>query len=132
MINTRIEIDGEIKDVLLFDDLFEYVTYFGSDISHYTIGRDLEEKFIVEEEYLLDDVDFKIGDIIEVNGKEYVNVNWGEEQTSFINDSGYCQDLYSIYQKVGNGEYHNFQSMFFTTEEDAQKKADELNGEDSE
>lgn len=129
MINTRIEAHGEEKEVLLFDNMFEYVTYFGSDISHYTIGRDSEDQFIVEEEYILDDSDLKIDDIIEVNGENYVHVNWGEEEVSLIKESGYCQTIYSIYRKVDDGEYSNFQSMFFENEEDAQKKADELNGE---
>lgn len=127
MINTRIMIDGNEEEVQLFENMFEYVDYYGSDISHYTIGRNSEDEFIVDAECYVEDVDFVIGDEIEYNGETYTKVNWGENETCFINKKGLYQTLYSIYQKTEGGEYHNYNSLIFSSEEEAQKKADELN-----
>jgi hypothetical protein len=127
MINTRIEIDGTEEEVQLFENMFEYVDYYGSDITHYTIGRDSDKEFIVDAESFVEDVDFVLGDSIEYEGETYEKVNWGEEEESYINEKGLYQTIYSIYQKTENGEYHNYNSLIFESEEDAQEKADELN-----
>jgi hypothetical protein len=127
MINTRIMIDGNEEEVQLFENMFEYVDYYGSDISHYTIGQDKEKEFIVDAECFVEDVDFVIGDEIEYEGEKYIKVNWGEQENSYINEKRLYQTLYSIYRKTEEGEYQNFKSLIFSSEEEAQKKADELN-----
>ena len=132
MINTRIEIDGTEEEVQLFEDMFEYVSYYGSDISHYVLSSDSEENFIIEAENFIDDEDFQIIDDYgeyRINEEIYIRVNWGEKEISMIKEDGYDQVLYSIFQKLDDGLYHNYKSLIFSSEEDAQKKADELNEE---
>ncbi len=129
MINTRIEIDGTEEEVQLFENMFEYVDYYGSEISHYVIGRNSEKEFIVDAESFVEDVDFILGDSIEYEGETYTKVNWGEKEESYINEGGLYQTLYSIYKKSEDGEYHNYNSLIFESEEEAQEKADELNAE---
>lgn len=135
MINTRIEIDGEEKDALLFDDLFEYVTYFGSDISHYSIMASDERNFVYDEEDFIEDADFFLGDSIEYEGETYRNVNWGEEEESYINEKRLYQPLYSIYQRTKEAYFHqhkfqNYKSLIFKTEGEAHDKVEELNTEE--
>lgn len=133
MINTRMMIDGIEEDVQLFDDMYDYVTEFGSDISHYyPVHKDDEKPFIVEEVDIEEDPDFITKDSIEIDGIEYIRVNWGEDEISFIKQSGLFQTLYTIWQESEPGEYHNYKSMFFETEDEAQEKADELNAEKKE
>lgn len=130
MINTRIEIEGNDEDVQLFDDMFEYVSEFGSDISHYyPIHRDNDEEYIVESVDICEDPDFITHESIEIDGVEYTRVNWGESEISFIKSSGLYQTLYTIWHNNREGDYYNYKSLFFVSEEEAQSKADELNEE---
>ena len=131
MINTRIIIDGIEEDVQLFENMYDYVTEFGSDISHYNpVYKDDEKTFIVEDVDIIEDPDFITKGSMEIDGVEYVRVNWGEEGISFIAQDGLFQTLYTIWQESEPGEYHNYKSMFFETEDEAQEKADELNAEE--
>lgn len=133
MIHTRIEIDGEMKDVELYDDMYDYVTTYGADISHYNpLHREDEEKFVVDDVCIVSDPDFMTYESIEIEGEEYIRVNWGESEKSYIKEAGVGETLWAIWQNNGEGEYYNYRSMFFETEEEAQNKADELNGKDSE
>jgi len=131
MINTRIIIDGIEVDVQLFENMYDYVTEFGSDISNYNpVYKDDEKTFIVEDVDIIEDPDFIAKGSMEIDGVEYVRVNWGEEGISFIAQDGLFQTLYTIWQESEPREYHNYKSMFFETEDEAQEKADELNAEE--
>lgn len=128
MINTTIEIDGEMTDVELFDDMYGYVTSSGADISHYyPLYREDDNDFVVEDVCIVSDPDFMTYESIKINGVEYVRVNWGEAEKSYIKESGLGQTLWTIWHNSGEGTYYNYRSLFFETEDEAQTRADELN-----
>jgi hypothetical protein len=130
MINTRIEIDGEIKHVELFDDMYDYVSSSGADISHYyPLHRENDNKFVVESVDIVSDPDLMTYETIEIDGEDYVRVNWGEQEKSYIKESGLGQTLWTIWQNNGKNEYYNYRSLFFETEDEAREKANELNAE---
>lgn len=127
MINTRIEIDGNEEEVQLYENMFEYVDYYGSDISNYMLHVIADKNYVVNGFRPEEDGDFRIRGEYEYNGKPYTHVNWGENEICLIPSSQVSSELYTIYEKEDDNVYHNYQSLIFQTEDEAQKKADELN-----
>jgi len=134
MKTARIEIDGEMKDVNVFESVFEYTDFYGSDITHYLEDyHEHEDEYTIGSFNLLEDSDF-IADIenpIYLNDpkKAYVSVNWGELDNSYIPLSALYQELYTIYKANDAKDGRTCTGMIFKTENEAQEKADELNAE---
>ena len=127
MINTRIEIVGEMEEVQIFDSTFEYLDYYDSDISGYETQSNTEKKFIAESFKPSDDGDFQIKEDLQVDGTWYTRVNWGEPEICLIPTKDLGAELWTIYVQGEGNQYSNYGSMIFETEEEAQKKVDELN-----
>jgi hypothetical protein len=130
MINTRMEIDGTEEEVQIFDSMFEYLDYYGSDISGYETQSNSKKRFIAESFKPSDDGDFHLKEDIQIEGTWYTRVNWGESEICLIPTRDIGAELWTIYVQGEHNQYSNYGSMIFETEEEAQKKADELNEEE--
>jgi hypothetical protein len=134
MINTRIEIKGEMKKVWIFDSMFEYLATFGSNISGYTLHVISEDKYIVNGFKPSADSNFHVLDVYEYYGKSYTHVNWGELEICLIPSNQVDEELFTIYKIEGENTYHKYrsylcrkQSYLFRTKCEAQKRVDGLN-----
>jgi hypothetical protein len=153
---TRIEING--FEVQLFEKMYDYVcnvdfsNYADEevDVSSYEKG-DAEAslpKVLVRKINLYEDVNFLIGmpyskqiskygsefpETIEFKGVEYTQVNFGEDEISYLKTEALDEPVYThIYRtvKITNGVYlyvYPFDTEVFETEEEANIKAYELN-----
>jgi hypothetical protein len=74
--------------------------------------------------------------LIVVDGIEYTQVNFGEDEISYLKTEALDEPIYTlIYRtvRITNGVYlyvFPFNTQIFETEEEAQAAADELNVED--
>ncbi|MDD4378142.1 MAG: hypothetical protein PHH48_08395 [Eubacteriales bacterium] len=126
----QIEIDGEMEEVQLFDSMFGYLDYYGSDISTYMLHMIADENYIVNGFRPEEDGNFYINGEYEYDGKSYTRINWGEIEICFIPSNQVSKELFTIYVKEDENVYHNYKSMIFETEEEAQQRADKLNAEE--
>jgi hypothetical protein len=153
---TQIDING--FEVKLSDKMYDYVC--NVDFSNYTDEEVDVSSFakgeaeaslpnvLVRKINLYEDVNFLIcmphekqmaeygcefPETIVTDGVEYTQVNFGEDEISYLKTEALDEPVYSLIYRtvlVTNGVYlyvHPFYTEIFETEEEAQAKADELN-----
>jgi hypothetical protein len=112
----------------IYDSLFEYLA--DADISHWRMSPWWEEKNyrVVEVTlYDIEDEDMCVwpDDTIKINGREYVKINWGEDEESYIPTDSFGEVLYTVY--LYDGKHVGVCiGYFFKTYEEAEKAAQEL------
>jgi hypothetical protein len=153
---THIDING--FEVQLFEKMYDYVcnvdfsNYADEevDISSYAEG-DAEASLpnvLVRKVELFENVNFLIGmpyekqlaeygcefpETIVIDGVEYTQVNFGEDEISYLKTEALDEPVYTLIYRtvlITNGVYmyvYPFDTEIFETEEEAQAKADELN-----
>lgn len=108
MKTRTIEIDGEMKEVYLYESLAEYVE--DTVLANSPYKTDSDEPYIIREfdlRKIFDDIRFNRIEFFEdynIDGKQYIRVNWGEEEICMIQDSGFGM-YYAVYQKVGKDKH---------------------------
>ena len=131
MKTKTIEIDGEMKEVEVYENIFEYLNgaTFLDENEYYTS----DEKYFIEEfdidEFLLNRVDLTfIQDgkddyqYFNIDGKEYTYINWGENEISLIPNQNSYGYGYIIYEKVNEDEYRALHEYIYETEEEAEEE----------
>ena len=153
---TKIDING--IEVQLFEKMYDYVcnanfsNYADEEVDALAFAEDSAEaclpNVLVRRVNLYEDVNFLLGktpakqidehdfefpETIEVDGVEYTQVNFGEDEISYLKTEALDEPVYTlIYRtvKITNGVYlyvYPFDTQVFETEEEAQAAADELN-----
>jgi len=151
---THIDING--FEVQLFEKMYDYVrnAYFSNyadeevDVSTEYDAESMLPKVLVRKINLYENVNFLLGmahekqmaeygcefpETIEVDGVEYTQVNFGEDEISYLKTEALDEPVYTLICRtvlVTNGVYlyvYPFDTEIFETEEEAQAEADELN-----
>ena len=150
---THIDING--FDVQLFDKMYDYVCC--ADFSNYAdeevdvssyVESDAEASLpnvLVRKIYLYENVNFLLGtthekqmaeygcefpETIVIDGVEYTQVNFGEDEISYLKTEALDEPVYTLIYKtvlITNGVYlyvYPFDTEIFETEEEAQEAAD--------
>jgi hypothetical protein len=131
MINVNILLYGKVKQVDVYESMFEYIK--GSDISNlevdYTEGR---QEYFVEKWQPGQDKDTfceyderQIGEI-EIDGRKYIRINRGETEVNYVPADSLAEILYVIYYCDHNLKKCTCIGEVFPTEEEAEKRAKEL------
>jgi hypothetical protein len=153
---TKITING--IEVQLFEKMYDYVC--NADFSNYPdeevdaaafSENDAESclpKVLVRKINLYENVNFLLGtphtskideqgvelpETIVIGGVEYTQVNFGEEEISYLKTESLDEPVYTLIfrtVKITNGVYlyvYPFDTQIFETEEEAQAASDELN-----
>ncbi|MDD4352601.1 MAG: hypothetical protein PHU71_06550 [Candidatus Gracilibacteria bacterium] len=125
MIQKTLEIDGEVKNALVFGSMWEYLEYFGTTVEDYRlVPREFEGEQIVGKIYPIDDGYFHTSsrDQVEINGTCYQHVNWGEEEYSLIPELELMSGFWTIYDWMGD-KFNGYESIgeIFRTKEDARR-----------
>ena len=124
MKTMRLEVDGEMKDVLVFDSMWDYISHYGSDITYYALDpAPYTGEKIIGGFKPVEDVNFGThsSDMIEIEGAYYQHVNWGEDDYSMIPEADLEAEFWTVYEWDGVGGY-NSTGAIFQTEEEARKK----------
>ena len=152
----KIDING--FEVQLFEKMYDYVR--NSNFSNYpdekvdasafseNNAEVLLPKVLVRKINLYENVDFLLGmphakqiaeygyefpETIELNGVEYAQVNFGEDEISYLKNEALDEPVHTlIYRtvKITNGVYlyvYPFDTEIFENEKEAQEVADEIN-----
>jgi hypothetical protein len=112
----------------IYDSLFEYLA--DADISHWRMSPWWENKKYKVVKVTLNDIededDCVVGpDTIKINGREYIKINWGEDEQSYVPADSFGEVLYTAYLYDGKHEGVCI-GYFFETYEEAEKAAREL------
>jgi hypothetical protein len=134
MINVNILFYGKVKQVDVYESMFEYIK--GSDIAYceidYIEGR--PEYFVEKWQPGQDNDTFcayderQIGEI-EIDGRKYTRINRGETEINYVPADSLTETLYIIYYCDRNLKKCTCIGEVFQTEEDAEKRARELRRE---
>ncbi len=135
MINLNILLYGKVKQVDVYESMFEYVK--GSDITrceaNYIEGQ--PDYFVEEWQPAMDndlfyeyDATRGVGEI-EIDGQKYTRINRGETQINYVPADSLTETLYLIYHCDHNLRKCTGTGEIFQTEEEAEKRASELRGE---
>jgi hypothetical protein len=155
-VTTKIDING--MEVHLFEKMFDYVrnanfsNYPDEEVDAIAFPEDSAEacfpKVLVRKINLYEDIEFLLGkppakqidehhfefpETIEVDGVEYTQVNFGEDEISYLKTEALDEPVYTLIirtVKITNGVYlyvYPFDTQIFETEEEAQAAANELN-----
>jgi hypothetical protein len=153
---TVIDING--FEVQLFEKMYDYIcndnfsNYADEEVDALAFAEDDVEaslpKVLVRKINLYEDVNFLLGEpdakqidehgfefpeTIEVDGVEYTQVNFGEDEISYLKTEALEEPVYTLIHRtvqITNGVYlyvYPFDTEIFETEEEAQAKADEMN-----
>jgi hypothetical protein len=134
MINVNILFYGKVKQVDVYESMFEYIK--GSDIAFreidYIEGR---PEYFVEKWQPAQDNDIfyeyderQIGEI-EIDGRKYTRINRGETEINYVPADSLTEILYTIYFCDHNLKKCTFIGEVFQTEEEAEKRVRELRRE---
>lgn len=149
---TKIEIDG--IDVQIYESSYDYASrnanfsnYVDEDIDS-SVSKEKDKgseasKVLVRSTFLYKNLNFLIGkrvcngiefpEILELGSVEYVLVNFGEDEISYLRKDAIDEPVYTLIHRIAqiiNGVYqyvHPSDDEIFETKEAAQAKADEFN-----
>lgn len=131
MFNVKILLYGKVKQVDVYESMFEYIR--GSDLSNleidYMEGR--PEYFVEKWQPGQDNDTFSeyderhIGEI-EIDGRKYIRISRGESEINFVPADSLTEILYTIYHCDHNLKKCTSIGEVFQTEEEAEKRAKEL------
>jgi hypothetical protein len=153
---NKIDING--IEVQLFEKMFDYVrnanfsNYADEEVDASALSENYTDacfpKVLVRRINLYEDVNFLLGrtpvkqidkhdfefpETIEVDGVEYTQVNFGEDEISYLKTEALDEPVYTLIHrtvKITNGVYlyvYPFDTQIFRTEEEAQAAANKLN-----
>jgi hypothetical protein len=153
---NKIDISG--IEIQLFEKMYDYVcnadfsNYADEEVDASAFREDDAEvclpKALVRKINLYEDINFLLGcphakqidkygfelpETIEIDGKEYTQVNFGENEISYLKTEALGEPVYTLIHRtvqITNGVYlyvYPFDTQIFETEEEAQAAADELN-----
>ena len=118
MKTMKLEIDGKMKDVQIFEYMWEYINHYGSDITHYELSPfPSEDKRIIGEFAPVDDVDFGVKDTYEIDGQSFIHVNWGENEVSLIPEDDLNATFWTTYDWVRKNDFSCTGKIFQTRDE---------------
>jgi hypothetical protein len=153
---THIDING--FEIQLFEKMYDYVR--NADFSNYADeevdvssikeydAESILPTVLVRKINLYENVNFLLGmpheklmaehgcefpETIEVDGVEYTQVNFGEDEINYLKTEALDEPVYTLIYRtvlITNRVYlyvYPFDTEIFETEEEAQEKADELN-----
>jgi hypothetical protein len=146
---THIDING--FEVKLFEKMYDYV--YSADFSNYADeevdasafseydAESMLPNVLVRKINLYENVNFLVGAVndnelpetIVIDGVEYTQVNFGEDEISYLKTEALDEPVYTLIYRtvlITNGVYlyvYPFDAEIFETEEEAQAKADEIN-----
>jgi hypothetical protein len=131
MINVNILLFGKVKQVDVYESMFEYIK--GSDISNLEIDymEDKPEYFVDKWQPGQDQDTFceyderNIGEII-IDGRKYTRINRGETEVNYVPSDILTEILYTIYHCDHNLKKCTSVGEVFQTEEEAEKRLKEL------
>ena len=134
MINVNILLYGKVKQVDVYESMFEYIK--SSDITNLEIdyievrpeyfpekwqpGQDDDTFCAYEEKH--------IGEI-EIDGRKYIRISRGETEINYVPADSLTETLYTIYHCDHNLKKCTCIGEVFQTEEEAEKRAKELRQE---
>ena len=124
MRTMKVEIDGKMRDVFVFEGMWEYISYYGSDITHYALDPYpfRGEKIIVAFRPINDeDFSTRSSDMLEIDSSYCQYVNWGEDDYCMIPEADLEAEFWTVYEWDGIGGY-NSTGAIFQTEEEARKE----------
>lgn len=122
MQTIQMEKDGKAVQALVFESLWEYVSHYGSDITHYALDpAPFEGERIVGSFKPIEDVDFGVSSEVDIDGVYYRHVNWGEDDYCLIPEADLEAVFWTVYEWDGKGGYACL-GMIFQTEEEALKE----------
>jgi hypothetical protein len=155
-VTNKIDING--IEVQLFDKMYDYVcntdfsNYPDEEVDALAFPKDSAEaclpKALVRKISLYEDINFLLGKLpekqtdkhdfelpetIEVDDIEYTQVNFGEDEISYLKTEALDEPVYTLIFRtvnITNGVYlyvYPFDTQIFETEKEAQAAADELN-----
>jgi len=134
MINVNILLYGKVKQVDVYESMFEYIK--SSDITNleidYIEGR--PEYFPEKWQPGQDDDTFcayeekHIGEI-EIDGRKYIRISRGETEINYVPADSLTETLYTIYYCDHDMKKCTCVGEIFQTEDDAEKRAKELRRE---
>jgi len=104
-----IERQGIEKDIIIYDDVADYVESY--DISSFRMSTGSEKKEM--QSFQLSEgqdvgCEWQPNATIERNGKIYCWLNSGEDEISFLEESEFYSDLYIVYESENENEYGYF------------------------
>jgi hypothetical protein len=146
---THIDING--FEVQLFEKMYDYI--HNVDFSNYADeevdasafseydAESMLPNVLVRIINLYENVNFLVGEVndkelpeaIVIDGVEYTQVNFGEDEISYLKTEALDEPVYTLIYRtvlITNGVYlyvYPFDTEIFETEEEAQEKAEELN-----
>jgi hypothetical protein len=134
MINVKILLFGKVKQVDVYESMFEYIK--GSDISNLEIDckEGLPEYFVDKWQPGQDQDTFceyderQIGEIM-IDGPKYTRINRGETEVNYVPSDSLTEILYTIYHCDNSLKKCYSIGEVFQTEEEAEKRAKELRQE---
>jgi len=150
-VTTRVEIEGIVVHV--YESIYDYASQNAGfsnypdemmDVSRFSEKEESKlPKVLIRQIFLYKDLNFSVGkqifgdvefpEITEVDGSEYILVNFGERGISYLKADAMDKPVYCLIyriEKVTTGMYlyrYPANTEIFETGETAQAKADELN-----
>ena len=124
MRTIKIQVDGKEHEAQVFKGMWEYIDHYGSDITHYALDpAPYQGEKITGGFKPIEDVDFGThsSDLVEIDGKYYQHVNWGEEEYALIPEADLEAEFWTVYEWNGKTGY-DCTGQIFQTEEEAQKE----------
>jgi len=131
MFNVNILFYGKVKQVDVYESMFEYIK--GSDISTLEIKYvEGQPEYLVEKWQPGQDFDTfcayderQIGEII-IDGRNYTRINRGETEINYVPTDSLTETLYTIYHCDHNQKKCTSIGEVFQTEEEAEIRAKEI------
>ena len=131
MFNVNILFYGKVKQVNVYENVFEYIK--GSEIStleiEYVEGQPeyLVEKWQLEQDCytFCEEDERQIGGII-IDGRNYTRISRGEKEVNYVPTDSLTETLYTIYHCDHNRKKCTSIGEVFQTEEEAEIRAKEL------
>lgn len=125
MKTVRLEINCEMKDVLVFESMWEYLEYFGATVEDYVLSpHENEGEKIVDSFKPIEDTNFGTfsSDMVEIEGEYYQHVNWGENEYSMIPEASLEAEFWLVYEWNVKLSGYDTRGQIFQTEEEARKE----------
>lgn len=131
MRTMKLEIDGKMKDCLIFGSMWEYIEHFGATVEDYQLSpAPHEEEKWVGEFKPIDDEFFGTASADQIDIPEiapdpkypyYQHVNWGEDEYALIPEGELEAKFYMIWEWNEIISGYDTRGQIFQTREDAEK-----------
>lgn len=134
MFNVKILFYGKVKQVDVYESMFEYIK--GSDISNLEVDYiESRPEYFVEKwqpgqynDTFCEYDERQIGEIV-IDGRKYIRINRGETEVNYVPADSLTEILYTIYHCDHDLKKCTSIGEVFQTEEEAEKRAKEIRQE---